>query len=109
MTRQQLQELIYIGWEEFGKDGLVKPDGCSVHLTEEDSSRYLQNYWESMKDSVWENYSRPMSRSIKVLASPKLYALTIRFSNELGGFRLDEDSATQAKESGELILEEKLK
>lgn len=100
-----LKPIIYVSWEMHYDTPLQDPaDGCSFHLTEQDSEKYIRNYWKNMEDLIWTDYSKPIGLPIKALAGLKLYNLVTRFTEQLHGFRLDEESFQRAKETRELVL-----
>lgn len=46
-------------WEESERGWGVRPDGYSLHATDEDRLAYIKAYWDSMPDSPPDEYSRP--------------------------------------------------
>lgn len=52
-------EVIVQKWEETERGWGQRPDGFSLHLTEEDRQAFIKEYWERMPDSVPDEYSRP--------------------------------------------------
>jgi len=46
-------------WEESERGWGQRPDGYSLHLTEEDRVAYIKAYWEVMPSDVPDEYSRP--------------------------------------------------
>jgi len=50
-------------WEESeyepGWGVSVRPDGCSLHTSENELSKYVKKYWDSMPDETPDIYSRP--------------------------------------------------
>ncbi len=75
-TEQQnskLEDAVYLSWEESERNWGVRPDGFSLHLTEEDCKSYVRKYWSEMPNEVPDEYSRPAGRSAKVKVSKELY------------------------------------
>jgi hypothetical protein len=46
-------------WEESERGFGTRPDGFSLHLSEEDRVEYVRKYWASMPDEAPDEYSRP--------------------------------------------------
>ena len=66
-------------WDESESGWGVRPDGYSLHLTEEDAKAYVKQYWNEEKKrnpsgSIPHEYSRESGSADKVLVSPELYA-----------------------------------
>ncbi|MFH1589563.1 MAG: hypothetical protein ABIB43_03285 [archaeon] len=72
MTKN-LEEVIVVEWEESERDWGTRPDGCSLHLTIEDSKQYVKEYWDRMPDEVPDEYSRPIGEPYKEKVDEKLY------------------------------------
>lgn len=51
--------LIVQKWEESERGWGCRPDGYSLHLTEEDRVAYIKAYWDSMPDQAPSEYERP--------------------------------------------------
>jgi len=84
-TKQKLEEVIYVSWEESERGWGVRPDGCSLHLTAEDSKEFVKGYWSRMPDYVPDEYSRPAGRPVKAYVSKTLYEMIKESEN---GIRL---------------------
>jgi len=39
-----LEQVVYVSWEESERGWGTRPDGCSLHLTKADFEIYLDNY-----------------------------------------------------------------
>ena len=52
-------EVIVQKWEESERGWGQRPDGYSLHQTEEDRQEFIEEYWERMPDDVPDEYSRP--------------------------------------------------
>lgn len=46
-------------WEESEQGWGVRPDGFSLHLTDEDRAKFIEAYWAEMPDAVPAEYERP--------------------------------------------------
>ena len=77
IKKEELKSIIYVSWEESERGWGIRPDGCSLHLTEEDFRNYEKWYWKSIGESygnkVPDEYSRPAGRPITAYTNEKLY------------------------------------
>lgn len=46
-------------WEESERGWGTRPDGYSLHLTDEARRKYIEDYWKRMPDYTPDEYSRP--------------------------------------------------
>lgn len=46
-------------WEESERGWGTRPDGYSLHLSEDDRARFIQAYWDEMPAGVPYEYARP--------------------------------------------------
>ena len=46
-------------WLESERGWGIRPDGISLHLTMDDCTQYIKDYWEEMPGFVPDEYSRP--------------------------------------------------
>jgi hypothetical protein len=46
-------------WEESERGWGTRPDGYSIHRTEEERQKYVDAYWKEMPDRAPAEYSRP--------------------------------------------------
>lgn len=51
----------------------TRPDGYSLHLTEEDSKAFIEEYWATMPEKVPDEYSRPNCPAYKFEVNDKVY------------------------------------
>ncbi len=58
-TRIKTFPVVRLDWEESGRGWGIRPDGCSLHKTIEDSNKFVKEYWAGMPDEVPDEYSRP--------------------------------------------------
>lgn len=104
MKNNVLRPVVYVSWEESERGWGIRPDGCSLHLTEEDFRKYEKWYWESMEetygDKAPDEYSRPAGRPVTAYASKKLYE-EIKKSKD--GLYLTQDAEGEATKSNDLI------
>lgn len=54
-----MNQLVCQKWEESERDWGVRPDGYSLHPSEEARERFIKGYWDRMPDEVPDEYSRP--------------------------------------------------
>ncbi len=73
VDKLQLEEVVYVSWEESERGWGTRPDGISLHLTKEDFKVFLEKYWDRMPKEVPDEYSRPAGEPGIVYASPDLY------------------------------------
>jgi hypothetical protein len=66
-------------WEE-SDEGWVRPDGFSLHLTEQDRIAYIKDYWAPMPDKVPAEYSRPVLGSERLMDLPEAVYNLVRAS-----------------------------
>jgi len=59
MAEEKKYQVVCQKWEESERDWGTRPDGYSLHLTDNDREAYIRDYWDSMPDSVPDEYSRP--------------------------------------------------
>lgn len=63
-----------ISWTEFERGWGCRPDGWSLHKSEEDVSKYLENYRKSLPKSAPDEYSTSDSEKGKlIIVSESLY------------------------------------
>ena len=85
--KQQLEQIIYVSWEESERGWGTRPDGSSLHLTIHDFRVFLKEYWDTLPDSPPSEYSRPADKPVIVYASPELY---MQIQEENHGLRLSQ-------------------
>ncbi|MEA3514383.1 MAG: hypothetical protein U9R34_02825 [Nanoarchaeota archaeon] len=60
-------------WIELERGWGTRPDGCSLHKTIEDCRAYISHYWDSMPDSVPNEYERPAGEPYNISVPKELY------------------------------------
>lgn len=53
-------------WEESEAGWGTRPDGFSLHSSQEDVAEYIQKYWDRMPKEVPHEYERPFGKPIKI-------------------------------------------
>ena len=49
---KNLKQIIYVGWEESERGWGTRPDGCSLHISEEDYHKFIRAYWDKQPAEV---------------------------------------------------------
>lgn len=96
--KKDLEEAIYVSWEESERGWGVRPDGCSLHLTKEDSKIFEREYWDGMPDYVPDEYSRPAGRPVKVYVDKTLYEKIKESGNGIRLWSSQEGKAVKNKQ-----------
>lgn len=78
--------LIVQKWEESERGWGTRPDGYSLHLTEEDRLAYIREYWNRMPDRVPDEYSRPDGTPYHWRAPQETYDLVAASRNGIRHF-----------------------
>lgn len=62
-------------WDESDPvdDWGIRPDGWSLHLSEEGRKQYVDEYWKGMPDSTPDEYSRPSGEARWVYVTQEVY------------------------------------
>ncbi|PIN75387.1 hypothetical protein COV18_04325 [Candidatus Woesearchaeota archaeon CG10_big_fil_rev_8_21_14_0_10_37_12] len=71
-----------MSWEESEEDWGVRPDGSSLHLSQNDYHRYIKEYWRKMPDDVPCEYSRPAGSLCEAQVTDSLYQRILDKSRE---------------------------
>ena len=95
-----LEQVVYVSWEESERGWGTRPDGCSLHLTKADFEIYLDNYWDKMPDEAPDEYSRPAGTPVAVSVGLRLYA---RIKETKNGLHLSQDKEKELVSSGDLV------
>ena len=53
------RKIVHESWLESERGWGVRPDGYSLHLSDEDRVSFIEAYWDTMPDEVPDEYSRP--------------------------------------------------
>jgi hypothetical protein len=53
-----------IAWEERDGEGGARPDGWSLHRSEEDIATHLRSYWARVPNPLPATYSRPLDQNL---------------------------------------------
>jgi hypothetical protein len=71
--QQKLEQAVYLNWEESERGWGTRPDGCSLHLTEEDAQQYVRDYAETLPKEVPNEYERPAGVPVGVTVTKDIY------------------------------------
>ncbi len=100
---KNLEEVIYMGWEESERNWGTRPDGCSLHLTENDFKAFEKEHWDKMPGIVApDEYSRPifLAEPVVVIVSKSLYK---KIESTKRGLRLFQDEEIEAVRNKDLF------
>lgn len=90
-----------ITWTESERGWGQRPDGASLHMTQDDAKTYLDSYWKSMPDEVPDEYSRNDSGTGKlVVVSSDMYSKLKTSKNR--SVRLFEHEYSDARKRGDI-------
>lgn len=70
-------------WTETERGWGTRPDGASLHLSEDDYKKYIQEYWDGMPKETPHEYSRPDDNLKKIHVSDKVYKQVCKSKNGL--------------------------
>lgn len=103
-NKTKLEEVVYVIWEESERGWGVRPDGCSLHLTEQDFQAFEKEYWKRMPNEVPDEYSRPAGEPVTAYVNKTLYK-EIKKSKK--GIRLWNHEESEAVKSKQLVYSNK--
>jgi len=83
----QNREVIVQKWEESEDGWGTRPDGYSLHLTDEDCRAYIQEYWDRMPAEVPDEYSRPDGTPYRAEVDEETFAAVQASENGIREFR----------------------
>lgn len=70
-------------WDESERGWGTRPDGASLHLTQEDASTYVKDYWATMPDMVPDEYERPSGSTRLIDVNAEVYERVKKTKNGL--------------------------
>lgn len=77
-------------WLESERDWGTRPDGFSLHLTDDDRIAYVKAYWDQMPDTIPAEYSRPTGDPFLHEVSEETYQEVLAATKEHGIRRYNE-------------------
>ena len=86
--------VVLVEWLESERGWGVRPDGASLHLTNDDYETYVKEYWNKMPDEVPDEYSRPATSPKIIDVDDEIYNKIKRSKN---GIRLWEHEYHEVK------------
>ncbi len=66
-------EVVVQKWEESERGWGVRPDGFSLHMTDEDREAFIKEYWDSMPKKAPDEYSRPAGTPYKAEVDEEVF------------------------------------
>ena len=72
-TKNKLEQVVRLDWEESEKGWGVRPDGCSLHLTTRDCKNFVKEYWARMPEETPDEYSRPSGEPFQAYVDKQTY------------------------------------
>lgn len=77
-TKSKKSGKVYVGylvtWTEYESGWGCRPDGASLHLTQDDVKKFIKKYWDGMPKEVPYEYSKANSdNGTLVIISKKLH------------------------------------
>ncbi|MDP6293364.1 MAG: HD domain-containing protein [Candidatus Woesearchaeota archaeon] len=79
------KQAISVSWIESERGWGFRPDGCSLHFSEEDYGAYVKEYWADMPDEVPDEYSKPIGDPVPVTVGG---SLLVKLKESEKGIRL---------------------
>ena len=102
MEKTKVMNKAYLDtWTESERGWGQRPDGCTIHLSEEDYKTYVADYWSTMPDTVQDEYSRPDGGLREVTISDELLEQLKKSKN---GIRLWQSDFREKKESNDILF-----
>jgi hypothetical protein len=69
-----MKKVILQLWEESEKDGVIQPDGCSLHFDEKSLKQFISEFYSSRtEDDVPDFYERVIGNPIEVDVVENIY------------------------------------
>ena len=72
-----MKTVLYQEWVESERGWGLRPDGFSLHLSEQDCQKYIKQYWDRMPNKVPDEYERPEGSPRLVSIPDEIYARLI--------------------------------
>jgi hypothetical protein len=71
-----MKKVILQLWEESEKDGVIQPDGCSLHFDEKSLKQFISEFYSSRtEDHVPDFYERVIGNPIEVDVVENIYSI----------------------------------
>lgn len=99
-TSQNLEQVVYVGWEESERGWGTRPDGCSLHLGLDNYRKYLEEHWQGMPNFVPDEYDRPAGEPITITVTKDIYA---RVEKNDGNLRLCQSELHDLREKNKIL------
>jgi hypothetical protein len=95
-----MNKCVFQLWEESERGWGVRPDGCSIHLDDNELNTFLQNTYKSRGDEIPNEYDRIVGSRIECFISDNLYDNLL----ESGTIRLFESEKNNLISMEEIIF-----
>ncbi len=81
-NKPNLEQIVFKqDWLESEKGWGQRPDGCSLHFTEEDGKEFIKEYWDRMPEETPDEYSHPYGELIPIKVSNETYQEILKSKN----------------------------
>ena len=70
----EAQMVVCQDWIESERGWGIRPDGLSLHLSQEALAHYVSEYWRDMPDDTPDEYSKPYGEARYVGVSPDVFS-----------------------------------
>jgi len=97
-----MNKVILQRWEESERNCGTQPDGCSIHLTEDDRMLFIKNIYNNRLDDVPDSYDRVVGGMITAFIEDGLYSILESKKN----LRLQEHEFNNLIKVEELIIKD---
>lgn len=86
--KEKTYQVWYQAWEESERGWGCRPDGCSLHLTEEDVGKYVNDYCKSRDPhNVPDEYDRPYGKPIQIEVDKETYKAVEKGKNGIRSWK----------------------
>jgi hypothetical protein len=100
-TKDKAHVAYLITWTESEKGWGIRPDGASLHLTQDNAKVFLKEYWDGMPAEAPHEFSRNDNATGSLVAvSPDLYAQLK--GNKKHSVRLSQTELNAAMRKGDI-------
>lgn len=65
-------------WEESERGWGVRPDGCSLHISNEDCSKYIKTIYDARTGNIPDEYDRVVGDPIVVSVKSEIYDILLK-------------------------------
>ncbi len=101
MAKAKVNIAFLDSWTESESGWGQRSDGYSMHLTEKDYTKYVEDYWSTMPDKTPHEYVRPDGCLKEVVISDKLFK---QLKKAKGNMRLWDSEVHKLKKDNEILF-----